>query len=267
MEWIWRIPIKKENMSKLTLGGFMFVREAIKYDYCAKEAIESLCECCDSVSVVTTDDCTDGTDNHLIEMYNKYPAKLSVFFVSKWMWSAMKGKTKLANFQNMAAMCLNTDYQILCQADEVLTEGSYEPIRKAMELGLNGVLCSRVNLWQDPNHMLVVPQNRQPCSTQVIRLTKRGYWCYDDGENIGAPANASFVDQIKIIHYGFVRKREVMKAKIINMQQGVFAMENYDPKLDQCDVFDPTLWFSGDDLAPVNFTHPRIMNEWILQRM
>ena len=254
-------------MSK-TLGGFLFFKDAEKYDYCYRQSIESLLQCCDKVCVAYFWPSEDSEEVHWVEekVFKPFSKHLHAQRLPSNMWLDMKGKTKLSNFQNIAAMMLDTDYQILCQADEVVTEESYLPIRQAMETGGEGFLCERVNLWGDPNHMLVVPQNRQPCSTQVIRLTKRGYWCYDDGENIGAPASAAFVDKIKIIHYGFVRKREVMKSKIINMQESIF-LTSHDPKLDECDIFNPELWFSGADLATINFTHPAIMQKWILDRM
>jgi hypothetical protein len=252
-------------MSK-TLGGFAFITEGVKFDYCFEQSIRSMCECCDKVVIVYANSKKDGTDLILDRMDTELD-NLFIYNMPIYMWEDMKGKTKLANFQNIAAMCLDTDYQILCQMDEIIHEESYKSIRDAMDTGGEGFLCERVNLWGDPNHMLVVPQNRQPCSPQVIRLTKRGYWCYDDGESIAAPTSSAFVDKIKIVHYGFVRKREVMKAKIINMQQGVFGMADYDKKLDQCDVFNPYLWFNGDDLAPINFAHPKIMQKWVLDRV
>lgn len=248
-------------MSK-TLGGFIFFKDAEKYDYCYQQAVESLLAVCDKVSLVHFAPTEDWLPPDLL-----VDERLSVCSLSNRMWEKMKGKTKLANFQNIAAMLLDTDYQLLVQADEVIHPDSYGAIREAMETGGEGFLCERVNLWGSPNTMLVVPQERQPCSIHVNRLTKRGYWCYDDGESIGSPTTLQFANRIKIIHYGFVRRKEVMKSKIINMQQGVFAMENYDAKLGQCEVFDSKLWFDGDDLAPINFTHPPIMNEWIMERM
>lgn len=248
-----------------TLGGFAFIKDGITFDYCFEESIKSMCQCCDAVSVVYISG-GDDTNTRLYDLTREY-SNLKVHVCNITLWWAMIGKTKLSNFQNIAAMCLDTDYQLLIQADEVIHPDSYGAIREAMETGGEGFLCERVNLWGSPNTMLVVPQERQPCSVHVNRLTKRGYWCYDDGESIASPTTLSFANRIKIIHYGFVRRKEVMKAKIINMQQGVFAMENYDAKLDQCEVFDSTLWFSGTDLAPINFTHPPIMNQWIIDRM
>lgn len=255
-------------MSK-TLGGFLFFKDAEKYDYCYKEAILSLELVCDVVVVVHFHSGKEWSkEEEWIKIEGYYKNKrIKEYRLPDSIWHSMKGKTKIANIQNIASMLLDTEYQLLVQADEVIHPDSYGAIRDAMETGGEGFLCERVNLWGDPNHMLVVPQERQPCSTSVIRLTKRGYWCYDDGENIGAPASPTFRDKIKIIHYGFVRKREVMKAKIINMQEGVFGMANHDPKLDQCEVFDPYLWFKNSDLAPINFTHPPIMNQWVIDRM
>lgn len=252
-------------MSK-TLGGFLFVTSGNLYDYSFKEAIASLCHGCDTVNVVCLDLERDRTNHDVCALMDIYP-NMELYDVDYKLWDDTKGKTKLAHFQNIAAMALNTDYQLLVQADEVITPESYPAIREAMETDGEGFLCERVNLWGSPNTKLVVPQERQPCSTYVNRLTKRGYWCYDDGENIASPTTLDFANSIKIIHYGFVRKKEVMKAKIINMQEGVFAMGHHDPKLDGSDVFDSTLWFSGDDLAPIDFEHPDIMKEWVRERM
>lgn len=252
-------------MSK-TLGGFAFLREGVKYDYCFEQSIQSMCECCDIVSIAFVPNKSEDSTWRMAGLLLKFK-NLRVYYLDGAMWDTMKGKTKLANFQNIAAMCLDTEYQLLVQADEVIHPDSYGAIREAMETGGEGFICERINLWGSSDTMLVVPQERQPCSVYVNRLTKRGYWCYDDGESIGSPTTMDFANRIKIIHYGFVRKREVMKAKIINMQEGVFAMAGHDPKLDQCEVFEPTLWFSGSDLAPINFTHPPIMNQWVRERM
>lgn len=249
-------------MSK-TLGGFLFFKSPIKYDYNFVEAVISLSQCCDKVSILYFDDECDIEKVQEIGLKN-----IQYHYIESWAWEHMKGKTKLSNFQNMAAMFLDTDYQLLVQADEIIHPDSYAAIREAIETGAEGFLCERVNLWGTPNHMLTVPLERQPCSLSVVRLTKRGYWSYDDGESIGVPhPSTEFYNKIKIIHYGFVRKREVMKAKIINMQEGVFAMGGHDPKLDQCEVFDPYLWFYGDDLTPINFAHPPLMQEWVKERM
>ena len=57
-----------------------------------------------------------------------------------------------------------------------------------------------------------------------------------------------------------------MKAKVINMQQQVFGMENYDSRLDQSDIFNPFAFFTKEELKPIDKTHPKFIKDWILTR-
>jgi hypothetical protein len=58
-----------------------------------------------------------------------------------------------------------------------------------------------------------------------------------------------------------------MKAKIINMQCGVFGMADYDQKLNDCDVFNPDLWFNPiNDLMPIVKPLPKIIEKWAKER-
>ena len=113
-----------------------------------------------------------------------------------------------------------------------------------------------------------MPQERKPCSTEIIRLARTHYRSYGDAESLAVDnSNTAYMNGIVIWHYGFVRKKEVMKDKIINMQCRVFDMEHYDNKLDQSEVFNSELWFKGDDLKPIKEPHPAIIQKWILGRM
>lgn len=249
-----------------TLGGAMFVKDGVKYDYCFQESISCLCDLCDEVSVVGIE-----SEDDTIELLHDLARKrknLSLIIVAAEEWEKQKGKEKLAYFQNLAASCLGTDWYFLLQADEVLTEGSFKYIRRAIEdHRQESFLCKRVNLWGDCGHYINVPINKQPCSIVVNRLAKAGKKSHGDGESIEARASLEFINNITIMHYGFVRKREVMKSKIINMQEGVFQID-HDPKLDQGDIFDSSLWFKGSELSPINslFKHPKWISEWIKTR-
>lgn len=253
-------------MSK-TLGGFMFVKSGITYDYCFEESILSMLEFCDEVSVLVIDS-EDNTVSVVHQLSEEHP-KLKVDTLPESAWDEQKGtgKLKLSYFQNLAAKNLTTDYQFLLQADEILHEDSYQFIRAAMDIGQDGYLCSRINLWKTPYLQLNVPQDRKPCSTEVIRLTKCGYETYDDGENIAAPTSPDFTQFIRIYHMGFVRRKEVMKSKIINMQCNAFEMENYDHKLDMGDIFNPDLWFNPEtDLIPIAESLPLLIQNWAEDR-
>lgn len=245
-----------------TLGGVIFCIDAIKYDYCIEQSIECLKELVDELVILDA-----GSDDGTPELLKKYEdEKTQLVLLDRAEWGKRKGKEKLAYFQNLALSFLNTDFYFLLQADEIITEDSFPYIRKAIEAhGQESFLCKRVNLWGDCNHYINVPINKQPCSIVVNRLAKTDKKSHGDGESIEARASLEFINNITIVHYGFVRKREVMKSKIINMQEGVFGID-HDPKLDQGEVFDSKLWFSGNQLSKIDFKHPKYIKEWAKER-
>lgn len=247
-----------------TLGGFLFVKDGTKYDYCFKESVESLLEFCDKVAVIYVES-SDNTFDILkeIQLGN---SRLVLGGVTKDAWEKHRGKEKLAIFQNYAIELLDTDYQYLQQADEITHESCYDTIRQAMKTDMEGFLISRINLWGDPMHQLNVPQYRKPCSTEVIRLTKRGHPTYGDGESINAQAVDWFVKSIFMVHYGFVRDRKIQPDKIREMQGNIFEC-GVDKKLDGMVEFDGTKWFGPEDLKPIDFTHPKIIQNWVDARM
>ena len=250
-------------MSK-KLAGTLFVCNGIKYDYCFMEAIQCLLDFCDHVFVCDAGS-TDGTKDMLLSINSP---KITLIFRNDW--DDYVGQEKLNFFTNIAikrAEKEGYEYQFNLQADEIVHERSYAEIRKAIETGCEAYMCRRINLWEDCYHQLVVPLNRMPCSTSIIRLAKTYCRSVGDAESLGTSlVDTYYENSIAIWHYGFVRKKEVMKSKIINMQCDVFGMEHYDQKLNDCEVFNPKLWFDGDDLAIVDSPHPKIMKEWIKDR-
>lgn len=244
-----------------TLGGIVFCIDAVKYDYHIAETIRCLQECCDEVVVLDAGS-IDGT----IEIIQQFEDQNThIICLDRAEWEKQQGREKLAYFQNLALSFLTTDYYILCQADEIILESCFPAIRNAIKTGKEGFCCSRVNLWGSPDTFINVPENRQPCSTRVVRIAKTKYQSIDDGESIAVIPNTDFIEDIRIYHYGFVRKKEVMKDKIWNMQENVFKIQ-HDPKLDKSAVFDSTLWFSGEDLVPIMEPHSKFITNWIKER-
>jgi hypothetical protein len=247
-----------------SLGGYGFCRNAIKYDYCAKESVECMLEFCDKVSIVYVES-EDDTLALLKEIQSRH-SKLIITEYGNDEWEKHQGKTKLAIFQNFAIEKLDTDYQFLCQMDEIVHEACYDTIRQAMKTDQEGFLTSRINLWGDPFHRLDVMQHRKPCSTEVIRLTKTGCLTYGDGESADAQAVDWFVNSIRMYHMGFVRDRKIQPDKIREMQGNIFQC-GVDEKLNGMEVFDGTKWFTEADLKPIDEPLPRIIQKWALERM
>lgn len=246
----------------MTLGGVIFARNAIQYDYCLKESVDCLKELCDEVIVLDAGS-DDGTDELIKSFQDR---KTRVILLNPEDWEAQTGREKLAYFQNLALSFLDTDYYFLLQADEIIHEDSFPSIRCAVDSGKDAFLAKRINLWGSPDTYINVTEDRQPCSQYVVRLARTEYQSVGDGESIGCVATQDFINGITIFHYGFVRNKDVMKSKVINMQENVFRLGFHDPKLDNSDTFDSTLWFKGGDLSPLDRTHPKYITNWIQNR-
>jgi len=249
--------------------GTLFVYNGNKYDYCFKEAIQSLLNFCDHVVVVAGGD--DGTFTDCVFMFSESATKMTVLPISKEEWEGQTGKEKLNYFTNVAieyADKLGFQYQFNLQADEIVHESSYSAIRAAISERAEGYMCRRFNLWASPYMQLDVPNTRLPCSNYVIRLSKVNYRSCGDAESIGVNnVDTAWAEKIKIYHMGFVRKREVMKSKIINMQESVFGID-HDKKLDQAEIFNPDFWFDPQkDLKPIDEPLPLLIQNWAKERV
>ncbi len=249
----------------MTLAGVTLAVNGNRYDYNFIQTIYSLLACCDIVIVVA-----GGDDNTLEDIYNLNHERIKVIEITLDDWNGIKGKERLNHFSNLAvkkAAKLGYEYYFYVQSDELPTERSYKPIREAIATGAEGFMVQRINLWGSPYRYLDVEQDRKPCSTEVIRLAKTNYLTVDDAENIGCDnVNFDYLNSITIYHMGFVRKRSVMKAKIINMQQNVFGMD-YDKKLDEEELFNPWLWFDKQkDTKIINEPLPVLIREWAEKR-
>lgn len=248
------------------LGGILFVYNGLTHDYCFLEAIQSMLPICDTVYVLDAGS-LDGTREALLA--HSHP-KVKVIFCTHDEWASISGKEKLSHFTNRAievAQNDGCDWILSVQADEVLHEKSYSAIYKAMDSPHEAIMCSRVNLWGSPYTQLDVPHNRKPCSTEIVRLAKSYCRAYDDAESLASNnVDFSFLQDIRIYHMGFVRKREVMVEKIRHIQQDVFGMTP-DEKLKGMTVFQPWAWFDKIDVRLIDEPLPSVIQDWAKQRV
>lgn len=245
-----------------TVGGTMFIYKGEIFDYSYRECIASLQACCDQVVILAI----ESEDGSHIVCKNMADYKTKVIIYDESAWHAQQGREKLAYFQNEAKKFLDTDYNLLVQADECVHERSFGAVRDAVNSGLPSFMCTRYNLWFDSFHMLNVEQSRKPCSSEVIRLAHVKYDSVNDGENIDCPQVCfDLMDKIEIFHLGYIRKPDVMKRKVTHMLLDVFKT-SYDPKLDLSDVYDPWAYFDRGDVIPINGPLPKFVQKWADER-
>src|SRR5688500_11434611 len=249
-------------MSK-TLGGALFIWNGISQDYCFREAIYCLLDLCDEVSILYGG--TDGTEEAVESVVTnclRMGQDIYLTTIDQEIWDLHKGRTKLSHFTNEAIRRLKTDFVFMLQADEIVYPRSFQVIRDAIQHDVGGYVCKRYNAWRDPLSMLNVAQERKPCSTEVIRLAKRGALAYDDSEHLAVNDLHVFgrEDAIEIYHAGYIRDpvKHVVKAK--NMLVDVFGL-GMDERIG--DKFDWSKFpFQGDDIVPVPGPLPIYIREW-----
>jgi glycosyltransferase involved in cell wall biosynthesis len=252
-------------MKENTLGGSIFCYRGLANDYCVKEAIESLIACCDRCVLLDI-----GSDDGTAELMKSYESEtVKVILLTKEMWDAQKGETKLSYFANVAIEALDTDWQICLQADEVISERSFDAIREAINNPhAEAYFVTRLNLWGNSKYYLDVPDDRKPVGQTIIRIAKTKYRSVGDAQSLHSPiVNADYIDKIKIFHMGFIRSRYVHTEKIRYMLCEVFGHAETDKKVEAMNgVFDPFVHFTKEDLKPIPEPLPRFVQAWAESR-
>ncbi len=248
------------------LAGVQFVRNGIEQDYCFVESIQSMLSVCDFVYVVDAGS-TDGTIEALEDLNDP---SLTLITTDAEEWNLHEGPTKLSVFVNIAmdyAERRGMDYLMYVQSDEVIHQDGFANIRAAVERGAEGYVFNRYNLFKDPLHMLNVPQEKKPCSTEVIRLFKSKYRAYSDGEHANVPTVEVFksLDSIELFHMGFVRHKVKHLAKIRHMLVDVFKI-GMDTRAENCEEFQWDRFFKEEDLIPIPKDLPVFAYQWAKER-
>lgn len=263
-------PIRKIT-KKQTLGGSMFIRNAIEFDYCVAEALNSLCAVCDKVVILDANS-TDGTLDLLKDVQSK---QSNLRVISGANWECAQDFNRLRILANSAKNYLNTDWNFMLQADEVIHESSFPHIRKAMnDPNYNAYMIRRMNLWGDCNHYLKydIPQEHKPVSDEVIRLATIEHEAHGDAESLQVNAKhlGRKVDEIVIFHYGFVRSK--MIEKTLSMQSWFWG-EGSQPDHRVVEMskkenprFEWEVMKTRDLLAPIPMSHPKFSQTWANER-
>jgi len=201
------------------LGGSIFVRDAVRLDYCLEAAINSLAPVCDELVAL---DCgsTDGTVDLLRALAAQHP---HLHVHTGHPWEVGDNYLRLALHANAARELLDTRWHFMIQADEVLHEASYPKLREAVAAdgwGATTFRVRRVNLYGDVGRCVRYDSSAKPCSDMPTRLALSTYPAVGDAESIveSDGPDLSMVGHITLFHYGFVRAGEALIDKTIEMQ-------------------------------------------------
>jgi len=257
-------------MKDPTLGGSVFVRNALKYDYCIKESIESLAALCDDVFVL---DCQsdDGTTAMLAEFVKKFP---NVRYQTNGDWNCKADYHKLAELANACIKHLNTDWHIMLQADEVLHEECFPVIRSLIKTAPKTVqtyALRRLNLFGTVDKHISFSMSHKPCSDQPVRLGRRGLMATGDAEALEwKDTDRTHIDEILIYHYGYVRKSEININKAVDMQSWFFGdKSSVDGRLldmQKTGVWEPYKLIPENMLTAIPRGHPKFSAKWAEER-
>lgn len=276
VERIIRKPLAKinpSNIHKPKLGGSMFIRNAIQFDYCVAEALDSLCAVCDEAVIVDAGS-TDGTIDLLKEVQSR---NRNLKVVTGANWECHEKYDRLRILADIATSYLKTDWNFMLQADEVIHEKSFPAIRKAIQHPTNrSYMIRRCNLWGDLNHYLKydIPQEHKPVSDQVIRLATTDHVAHGDAESLQADARYMGVktDEIVIFHYGFVRRDANMIDKTISMQSWFWGPGSQpDHRVVEMSKkenprFEWEVMKTRDLLGDLPLPHPKFAKKWAEER-
>jgi glycosyltransferase involved in cell wall biosynthesis len=248
-----------------TLGFTLCVRNCIETDYCWEESLNSVLPIADQV-VVCDSESTDGTRERLEEIASS-EKKIKIV---DWKWQNPKGDHYfIVNWYNHARKQLDTDLNFQIEADEVLSERSFNELRSIM--ALNEPISRRVlryNFWQDHRHMA---PNGHVCSHDVIRLGDSGLFMPSDFPMPEAIpiCNLSQTSNIEVFHYGFIRKRKGFFIKARRLQNELLG--SYDPRLAALeDEGENDNWMTHfqfpEPLREYFGPHPKSAHKWLEDR-
>lgn len=263
---------KQTVKSNPTLGGSMFIRNAIQFDYCVVESLNSLCAVCDKAVIV---DCnsTDGTLDLLMDAQKSLP---NLKVVKGGNWECAENHARLRMLADVAKSYLDTDWHFMLQADEVIHESSFKNIKKAIQSKKwTSYVIRRCNLFGDLDHYLKydLPQHDKPCSDSVIRLATINWNAYGDAESLQVDPKYMGTDHnIILFHYGFVRRDANNIDKTISMQSWFWGAES---QPDQRVVemaktgtkrYEWEKMKTREMLAKIPLDHPKFSKAWAEER-
>lgn len=248
------------------ISGFTIVRNAIKFDYPAVEAIRSILPLCDEV-IVAVGKSDDDTLN-LIRNINDSKIKI---IETVWDDQLREGGRVLAveTDKAFAAISKQADWCFYIQADEVIHEQDYSAIRSTMlqwkdDTRVEGLLFNYRHFYGSYDY---VGDSRR-WYLREIRIVRNltSIRSYRDAQGFRHADNSKLrvkpVDAT-VHHYGWVKPPEAQQAKqesFHRMWHDDSWVERHIPKVEAFD------YSAIDSLTHFTGTHPNVMQRRIQEK-
>lgn len=250
----------------MKISGFTIVRNAVKYDYPAVEAIMSILPLCDEV-VVAVGQSDDGT----LALIRAIDSPKIRIIETIWDDSLREGGRVLAieTDKALAAVSPDTDWAFYIQADEVVHEQYLAAIRQAMEENLQnpeveGLLFNYLHFYGSYGY---VGDSARWYRREIRVIRNNGnVVSYRDAQGFRTKNDKKL--KVKLIdayvyHYGWVRTPEQMRAKLTDFPQYWHNDTEMQAIRREAENFD---YAQTDSLTLFTGSHPQVMQERI-QRM
>jgi hypothetical protein len=192
----------------MKISGFTFVRNARRFGFPLVESVRSLLPLVDEfiVNIGLPDE--DGTERHLLGSLTAAERKKIRVIRTTWdpRWT---DKMRIFAAQtNIAMYACTGDWLFYIQADEVVHEKDYNPIRSALRLAekdprVEGLLFRYIHFWGGSEHFLDSPAHYQR-EVRIIRNFK-GITSWRDAQGFRLDGRKLRVADCRasIYHYGY----------------------------------------------------------------
>lgn len=253
----------------MLLSAHMIVKNGAKFDYPFIESCKSILPVCEEL-VVLEGFSDDDTYDQLVALQKSYP-KIRII---REHWDKQHYKV-LSEMTNKCIEACSGKYHLQIQADEILPEYFHTPLLEAVrredfDYAVLGVLhfygsfqtVYKPNVYYD----------------SFVRLARKNSYptlrSYDDAMSLGCPDTDPArlrklnLENIKILHYGVVRKPIALIQKQTVMQEW-WGYHDLDPFLDEGKKTGTINWDKKHDkskLMPFKMPHPKYIRRWVRER-
>jgi hypothetical protein len=246
--------------------GFSFLKNAVKFDYPAAEAIRSILPVCDHF-IVAVGDCDDGT----AEMVQQISPKIQVIR-TVWEEKHRDGGRVLALETDKAFQAIPAEYDwaFYIQGDDVVHEKYLPAVRKAMEDNLantkvEGLLFKYLHFFGSYD-FVGQAHSWYRREIRVVR-NRKDVFSYRDAQGFRIRPNRKLhvvLIDAYVYHYGWTREPEALqqkeqaKIKLYHDDSWISSFFRKGKKYDYDGAQEPIRRFDG--------THPAVMKERIARK-